>query len=96
MLILTKLAFYDKHEIGKKYILDFRNCNRNQMMYQELSAKVDKASYNAAVNMSMTLYPKCNNIYSWDPLNVEKHKECTGQISASNPEIIGNLSLIHI
>ena len=61
-LILKKFALHDKHEIGKNYTLYFRKCNHNQMMYQELSAKVDKASYNAAMNMTMILYPKCNNI----------------------------------
>ena len=56
-------------------------------MYQELSAKVDKVSYNAAVNMTMSLYSLCNNISAWDPANVKQYQECTAQISRSSPAI---------
>ena len=65
-------------------------------MYQELSAKVDKVSYNVAMNMTMVLYIKCNNMYSWDPANVEKYKDCTRQISASNSEIKENIHNIEL
>ena len=68
-------------------------------MYQELSAKVDKVSYNAAMKVLMSLYPKCKNIHAWDQDNIKKYQECTNQISSSNSLIkdnIHNLELFYV
>ena len=65
-------------------------------MYQKLSAKVDKVSYNAAKNMTMALYPTCKNEDAWDPVNVEMYNKCTDEISRSSSviqESIGNIEL---
>ena len=65
-------------------------------MYQELSAKVDKVSYNAAVNMTMSLFPLCNNISAWDTANVKQYQECTAQISRSSSVIRESIDDIEI
>ena len=65
-------------------------------MYQELSAKVDKVSYNAAVNMTMLLFPLCNNISAWDTANVKQYQDCTSQISRSSSVIQENIDAIEI
>ena len=65
-------------------------------MYQELSAKVDKVSYNAAVNMTMSFYPLCANISAWDTANVNQYQECTAQISNSSSLIQENIDDIEI
>ena len=60
-------------------------------MYQELSAKVDKVSYNAAMNALMSLYSKCKSSHAWDPDNIIKYQECTNQISSSHSLIKENI-----
>ena len=65
-------------------------------MYQKLSAKVDKVSYNAAKDMTMVLYPSCKDEDAWDPINVAMYKNCSDQISISSSVIqehIGNIEL---
>ena len=59
-------------------------------MYQELSTKVDKVSYNIVVNMMMALFSTCNDKSAWDPKNTEKYQNCTKQISASRRHIQKN------
>ena len=65
-------------------------------MYQELSAKVDKVTYVAAMNMTMDLYANCKDLSAWDPVNVEKYQKCTNQISGSSSVIQESMSNIEI
>ena len=65
-------------------------------MYQELSAKVDKVTYIAAMNMTMDLYQNCKDTSAWDPVNVEKYQKCTKQISGSSSIIQKSNSNIEI
>ena len=59
-------------------------------MYQELSTKVDKVSYNIVVNMMMASFSTCNDKSAWDPKNTEKYQNCTKHISASRRHIQEN------
>ena len=59
-------------------------------MYQELSTKVDKVSYNIVVNMMMASFSTCNDKSAWDPKNTENYQNCTKQISASRRHIQEN------
>ena len=68
-------------------------------MYQELSAKVDKVTYNAMVNMTMSLYPNYKDASAWDPANDDKYQKCTKQISVSNfkiQEFIGDIEFFSV
>ena len=56
-------------------------------MFQELSAKVDKTSYQAAVNKTKELYSLCNSSFAWEFSNMESYKECTDQIIRSSTKI---------
>ena len=60
-------------------------------MFQELSAKVDKTSYQAAVNKTKELYSLCNSNFAWEFSNIESYKECTDQISESSSIIQKNI-----
>ena len=75
-------------------LIYFRGCNDYQVMYQELSAKVDKVAYNAAKSMMMRLYSLCNNADAWNPVNFENYTECTNEISNSSYKIQGNMDNI--
>ena len=63
-------------------------------MFQKLSANVDKTSYQAAMDIMMALYPKCDNILAWEPSNTEAYKNCTNQIIRSSTKIQNNFRLI--
>ena len=63
-------------------------------MFQKLSANVDKTSYQAAMDIMMALYPKCDNVLAWEPSNAEAYKNCTNQIIRSNTKIQNNFQLI--
>ena len=65
-------------------------------MYQDLSAKVDKVTYIAAMNMTMDLYQNCKDTSAWDPVNLEKYQKCTNQISKSSSFIHESMSNIEI
>ena len=71
-----------------------RNCDDNQNIFNELSTKVDKVTYNAGVNIIMSLYENCNNSKAWNSANVERYQRCTNQISKSNPVIERSMSHI--
>ena len=71
-----------------------RECSHIQMLFQELSANVDKVSYNAALNMTMALYPLCRQISAWDPANIIQYHDCTTQISNSRSVIQENMEHI--
>ena len=75
-------------------LIYFRGCNNYQVMYQELSAKVDKVAYNAAKSMMMRLHSLCNNADAWNPVNFENYTECTNEISNSSYKIQGNMDNI--
>ena len=64
------------------------------MLFQELSANVDKVSYNAALNMTMAIYPLCRQISAWDPANIIQYHDCTTQISNSSSVIRENMEHI--
>ena len=63
-------------------------------MYQQLSAKVERVSYNAAKKKTMALYKSCNDKSAWDIEKVEKYQKCTDQISKSNHRIQENIDYI--
>ena len=65
-------------------------------MYQQLSAKVERVSYNAAKKKTMALYKSCNDKSAWDFEKVEKYQKCTDQISKSNHRIQENIDYIKI
>ena len=56
----------------------FRECNSNQVMYQELSAKVDKVAYNAAMKKKLHECNFSHVILTFDSVNIitfQKHME---------------------
>ena len=63
-------------------------------MFQELSKKVDKLSYNAAVTLTMKLYLACADNDAWNSTNGEKFQSCTNEISRSNYLIQKNFNEI--
>ena len=63
-------------------------------MFQKLSGNVDKTSYQAAMDIMMALYPKCDNVLAWEPSNAEAYKNCTNQIIRSSTKIQNNFRLI--
>ena len=85
-------------QVVNKHLLpsNFRYCTQNQMMYQELSAKVDQVSYNTVVNMTKALYHNCNFKRAWDPRNIDEYEKCTKEISASNAKIQENFNSIKL
>ena len=71
-----------------------RNCDYNQDIFNELSTKVDEVTYNAGVNIIMSLYENCNDSKAWNSANVERYQRCTNQISKSNSVIERSMSHI--
>ena len=65
-------------------------------MYQDLSSKVDKVTYIAAMNMTKDLYQNCKDVSAWDPVNVEKYQKCTNEISGSSYVIQESMRNIQI
>ena len=65
-------------------------------MYQKLSEKVDKVSYNAAEKMIKSMYLACNNMHAWDPKNSKDYQNCTDQIKNSNSMIHKNFGDIEL
>ena len=53
-------------------------------MFQELSKKVDKLSYNKAVTLTMKLYSACADNDAWNSTNGERFQNCNKEISRSN------------
>ena len=71
-------------------------CSQIQIMYQELSKKVDKISYKAAMDLTITHYDECKSTEAWDPANVSVYQRCTNEISKSSSKIHVNLNKIEI
>ena len=71
-------------------------CSQIQIMYQELSMKVDKISYKAAMDLTITHYDECKSTGAWDPANVSVYQRCTNEISKSSSKIHVNLNKIEI
>ena len=65
-------------------------------MFKDLSAKVDKLSYNAAVTLTMKLYSACADNNAWNSTNVDKFKNCSKEISRSNYLIRKNFHKIKL
>ena len=62
-------------------------CSPIQTMYQELSKKVDKISYNAAVDLMMIHHDECKDSRAWDSANVNLFETCTNAISKSSSKV---------
>ena len=76
--------------------LYFRQCNDDQLSFQEFSAKVSKISYKAMVVKMKELFPKCKSSAAWRNENDKLYEECTLSISSSNSKIQENIAKIEI
>ena len=71
-------------------------CTPFQTMYQELSKKVDKISYNAAVDLMMIHHDECKDSRAWDSANVNLFEICTNAISKSSSKIYANMDKVKV
>ena len=52
-------------------------------MFQELSAKVDEATYKAAIDKTREMFAACDNNFAWDSSNDDAYVKCTNRIMES-------------
>ena len=78
-----------------KFLL-FRNCQDIQIMLKELSTRINREYYQAAVKRIKGMHLSCDNNDAWDQAMVEKHHNCTIEIIESSREIGYNIKAIEL
>ena len=93
MLVHHLLTFWPKVYLN----LIFRSCTDYQIMYQELSAKVDDVSLKRATNVLRKIY-SCIETYDFSNINEHAYNYnlCTEKITVSNNKIHKILTEIEI
>ena len=81
--ILHKLNFEYWLSITFNFFSFFRKCNRNQIIFQELSAKVDEVTYKSAVDKTREIFAACNNDFAWNSSQDDMYIYCTDRIMES-------------